>query len=149
VVDAHRRPAAEVDHRGNGRSQHATIDELEWIREDAKLSTNVERDAAVDDLIALVGGIDGILQQQALADTAYFLQVVGMPSDDKRAAQVGATVLKAYRWQYIVSGTLEPRFQKMLSKLVDAVRMQRIQAALAPLAYAVPDRRDAVAAMAR
>jgi hypothetical protein len=72
-----------------------------------------------------------------------------MPSDDKRAAQVGATVLKAYRWQYIVSGTLEPRFQKMLSKLVDAARMQRIQAALAPLAYAVPDRRDAVAAMAR
>jgi hypothetical protein len=129
-------------------SQHAAIDELEWIREDAKLPTNAERDAAVEDLIALVGGVDGILQQQALADTAYFLQVVGMPSDDKRAAQVGATVLKAYRWQYIVSGTLEPRFQKMLSNLVDAAQMQRIQAALAPLAYAVPDRRDVVAAMA-
>jgi hypothetical protein len=129
-------------------SQHATIDELEWIREDAKLATNAERDAAVEDLIALVGGVDGILQQQALADTTYFLQVVGMPTDDKRAAQVGVTVLKAYRWQYIVSGTMEPRFQKMLASLVDAAQMQRIQAALAPLAYAVPDRPEVVAAMA-
>ena len=28
--------------------------------------------------------------------------------------QVRDTVLKAYRWQYIVSGVLEPRFQKVL-----------------------------------
>ena len=48
-------------------SQHAIIDELEWQRENARLST-CERDAAVDDLIALVAGIDGMLQQQAKAD---------------------------------------------------------------------------------
>ena len=46
-------------------SQHAIIDELEWIREDAKLASSEARDAAVDDLIALVGGVDGILQGQA------------------------------------------------------------------------------------
>jgi hypothetical protein len=129
-------------------SQHATIDELEWAREDARLATNAERDAAIEDLIALVGGVDGILQQQAQADTAYFLHVAGMPAGDARAARVGATVLKAYRWQYIVSGTMEPRFQKMLASLVDEAQMQRIQAALAPLAYAVPDRPEAVAAIA-
>ena len=128
-------------------SQHATIDELEWQREDAKLASKAERDAAVEDLIALVGGVDGILQAQAQADAAYFLQVAGMPAGDARAAQVGATVLKAYRWQYIVSGTMEPRFQKMLASLVDDQQMQRIQAALAPLAYAVPNRAEAVAAM--
>jgi hypothetical protein len=128
-------------------SQHATIDELEWLREDAKLPGQAERDAAVDELIALVGGIDGLLQQQARADTAYFLQVAGMPGDDRRAAQVGETVLKAYRWQYIVSGTLEPRFQKMLASLVNEAQMQRIQAALAPLAYAVPRHAEVVAAM--
>jgi hypothetical protein len=129
-------------------SQHATIDELEWVREDAKLASDAERDAAVEDLIALVGGVDGILQQQAQADAAYFLQVAGMPSGDARAAQVEATVLKAYRWQYIVSGTMEPRFQKVLASLVNDRQMQRIQAALAPLAYAVPNRAEAVAAMA-
>ncbi|HZF81054.1 MAG TPA: hypothetical protein VEZ89_14830 [Rubrivivax sp.] len=119
-------------------SQHVTIDELEWAREDAKLKSQAGRDVAVEDLIALVGGVDGILQQQAQADSDYFLQVTGMPRGDARAAQVHALVLKAYRWQYIVSGTLEPRFQKALASLVDDAQMQRIQAALAPLAYAMP-----------
>jgi len=119
-------------------SQHAIIDEMEWVREDGKLASQAERDAAVDDLIALVGGIDGLLQVQAKADAAYFLGVSGLPADDAHAAQVAATVLKAYRWQYIVSGAIQPRFQAVLGKLVDAAQMQRIQAALAPLAYAIP-----------
>jgi hypothetical protein len=47
-------------------------------------------------------------------------------------------VLKAYRWQYIVSGVMEPRFQKTLFSLVDSQQAARIQSALVPLAYAVP-----------
>jgi hypothetical protein len=128
-------------------SQHAIIDELEWVREDAKLKDDAQRDAAVDDLIALVGGVDGILQAQAQADAAYFLQVSGMPPNGERATQVNTTLLKAYRWQYIVSGTLEPRFQKLLGGLVSAAQMARIQAALAPLSYAVPARAEAMHAM--
>ncbi len=128
-------------------SQHAIIDELEWAREDARLKNDAERDAAVDDLIALVGGVDGILQAQARADAAYFLDASGMARDGERAGQVHATLLKAYRWQYIVSGTLEPRFQKLLGSLVGAAQMARIQAALAPLAYAVPARAEAMQAM--
>jgi hypothetical protein len=128
-------------------SQHAIIDELEWAREDAKLACDAERDAAVDDLVALVGGMDGILQAQAGADAAYFLNVIGAGRDDDRAEQVHATLLKAYRWQYIVSGTLEPRFQRLLGALLSAAQMARIQAALAPLSYAVPARAEVVAAM--
>jgi len=125
-------------HHWKEESQHAIIDELEWAREDARLASPAERDTAVDDLIALVGGVDGILQAQARADAAYFLQVQGMPPEGGQAQQVHDTVLKAYRWQYIVSGALEPRFQAMLASLVDEPQMQRIQAALAPLTYAVP-----------
>jgi hypothetical protein len=121
-------------------SQHAIIDELEWEREDGKLASDAQRDAAVDDLIALVVGVDGILQAQAQADAAYFLGASGMAQDGTRAEQVHATLLKAYRWQYIVSGTLEPRFQKLLGELVSEAQMGRIQAALAPLSYAVPAR---------
>ncbi len=128
-------------------SQHAIIDELEWEREDAKLKSEAQRDAAVDDLIALVGGVDGILLGQAKADAAYFLAVSGMTQDGARAEQVNATLLKAYRWQYIVSGTLEPRFQKTLVRLVSAAQLARIQAALAPLSYAVPARAEAMSAM--
>ncbi len=128
-------------------SQHAIIDELEWIREDAKLASPEARDAAVNDLIALVGGVDGILQGQASADAEYFLRVVGMSADEKRAAQVASTVLKAYRWQYIVSGAIHPHFQKVLSSLASAEQMGRIQAALALLTYAMPTQAEAAAAM--
>jgi hypothetical protein len=126
-------------------SQHAIIDELEWEREDAKLQSEAQRDAAVDDLIALVGGIDGLLQGQAEADAAYFMAASGMEPDGTRAQQVHATLLKAYRWQYIVSGTLEPRFRKLLGELAGNARVARIQAALAPLTYAVPARAPACA----
>ncbi len=47
-------------------------------------------------------------------------------------------MLKAYRWQYIVSGVMEPRFQKVLFPLLDEAQGARIQHALAPLSYAVP-----------
>jgi hypothetical protein len=52
-------------------SQHAILDELEWRREDEKLTAE-QRDHAVDDLIELVGAVDQILQAQAEADTQYF-----------------------------------------------------------------------------
>ncbi|MCL4182993.1 MAG: hypothetical protein KJ011_06045 [Burkholderiaceae bacterium] len=118
-------------------SQHAILDELEWAREDGKLS-QAQRDAAVDDLIALVAGVDGILQAQAGSDAAYFLRQTGMAGDTARAAAVGATLLKAYRWQYIVSGALEPRFQETLGSLIDETQMKRVLDALAPLMYARP-----------
>jgi hypothetical protein len=46
--------------------QHAVLDELEWRREDARLSDD-ERDAAVDDLIALVGAVDNGAQSLPVA----------------------------------------------------------------------------------
>jgi len=120
-------------------SQHAILDELEWQREDAKLSAT-ERDAAVDDLIALVGGVDGILQTQAQADARYFLDTIGMAPEGARAAAVRAGLLKAYRWQYIVSGVSDPRFQKVLSGMITEAQLQRIQQALTPLMHAAPAR---------
>ncbi|WP_418315160.1 hypothetical protein [Piscinibacter sakaiensis] len=128
-------------------SQHAIVDELEWTRVDRKLASDAERDAAVADLIALVQGVDGILQAQAAADAGYFLRIAQIPDADPRAEAVCKTLLKAYRWQYIVSGAMQPRFQHQLAGLVSAAQLQRIQAALEPLAYAVPDRSEAVHAM--
>jgi hypothetical protein len=124
-------------------SQHAILDELEWVREDAKLASDAERDAAVDDLIALVGGVDGILQAQAQSDAAYFIGVSGTAFDATSAGRIHDTLLKAYRWQYIVSGVMEPRFQTILGSLISKAQMQRIQDALAPLMYAVRAKADA------
>jgi hypothetical protein len=112
--------------------QHAILDELEWRREDAKLSA-AERDRAVDDLIALVAAVDGILQVQSIADVAYFVEIAGrrFTAEERRALDLG--VLKAYRWQYIGSGVQHPHFQKVLGELIDARQAERIGAALAPI----------------
>lgn len=114
-------------------SQHAVLDELEWRRCDESLGTQ-ERDAAVDDLIALVGAVDGILQAQASADADYFLNIVGRELSAAGGAGVRDGVLRAYRWQYIFSGVEQTRFVEILDSLVTPDQGRRIRAALATLA---------------
>jgi hypothetical protein len=114
-------------------SQHAILDELEWRREHARL-TEAERDRGVDDLIALVGAVDGILQAQSAADADYFLASAGRAFGSDEAAALRDRLLAAYRWQYIVSGAQEPRFGEVLQELTTPAQMQRIGAALAPIA---------------
>jgi hypothetical protein len=113
-------------------SQHAILDELEWRRENANLSAT-ERDVAVDDLIALVGAVDGLLQLQAGADAEYFLKVCGRSFTEQERARVRAGVLKAYRWQYIVSGVEDPRFMDILGSMITPAQADRIGKALAPI----------------
>ncbi len=113
-------------------SQHAILDELEWVRVDAELG-KVERDAAVEDLIVLVGAVDGILQAQAQADAKYFEACCGRALTEAECRSVNASVLRAYRWQYIVSGVQDARFGKTLGSLIDAEQGARIQQALAPI----------------
>ena len=113
-------------------SQHAILDELEWMREDDRLDA-AARDRAVDDLIALVGAIDGLLRIQAQADTAYFVRVVERSFSEEEARHIGEAVLAAYRWQYIVSGVENPRFREILGRMIDAEQAARIGDALAPI----------------
>ena len=128
-------------------SQHAVLDELELRREDQRLD-KAARDAAVSDLIALVGAVDGVLQAQAQADARYFSRIAGTGFSDSQLEQIHAAVLKAYRWQYIVSGVMEPRFQEVLFSLVDEEQAARIHGALAPLTYAVPQQPEVPLPMA-
>lgn len=113
-------------------SQHAIIDELEWVQEDGRLSP-AERDRAVDDLIGLVGAVDGILQTQSKADTAYFAEVARWSAQAPERQRLADGLLRAYRWQYIVSGVRDARFAGLLSTMLSAPQMDRIQQALAPL----------------
>jgi hypothetical protein len=113
-------------------SQHAILDELEWRRENANLSA-AERDRAVDDLIELVAAVDGILQLQAGADVDYFLKVCERPFTILEVERLRAGVLKAYRWQYIVSGVQDPRFMGILDDMITPEQSERIGAALAPI----------------
>jgi hypothetical protein len=113
-------------------SQHAILDELEWVRHDAGLTAE-KRDRAVDEFIELVTAVDGILQVQARADASYFAATCGRAVDGAEARAIEAAFLEAYRWQYIHSGAQHPQFGKVLSSLITEKQGQRIQAALATI----------------
>jgi len=113
-------------------SQHAILDELEWRREHARL-TEAEREQGVTDLIELVGAVDGTAQVQARADASYFIECVGPIYSPTEQAAIHDTLLRAYRWQYIVSGVQEPRFNEVLGSMITPAQGERIGAALAPL----------------
>jgi len=113
-------------------SQHAVLDELEWRRLDESLS-RAERVKGVDDLLALVTAVDGILQLQAAADSDYFTRQLQARLSDAERERVQATFLRAYRYQYIGSGIAQTRFPEILFGLVGDAEATRIQAALGPL----------------
>lgn len=110
-------------------SQHAILDELEWKRENARLSDD-ERDQAVTDLIELVGAVDGIILAQAQSDGDYFLMQAGRSFTREQEQAIHATLLNAYRWQFIFSGVQEPRFLEVLGSMITPAQGARINAAL-------------------
>jgi len=112
--------------------QHAMLDELEWVRENGRLTLR-QKEQAVDDLIGLVGAVDGILQGQAAADADYFIATAGRAYGGEQQADIRATLLRAYRWQYIVSGVQHPHFGRLLTAMTTRAQMERIQSALAPI----------------
>ena len=116
-------------------SQHAILDELEWMRHDATISTDA-RDRAVNEFIELVGAVDGILQMQAAADAAYAMHVMTMRGRRFAEAEQRAierTMLKAYRWQYILSGAQHPHFVKVLTALTTDAQRARVGTAITTL----------------
>jgi hypothetical protein len=112
-------------------SQHAIMDELEWKRVDSAMTPQA-RDQGVNDLIDLVAAVDGMLQAQAIADADYFLKNCRKFSDQQQNA-IRDCILRAYRWQYIVSGVTDPRFTEILTGLITEAQAQRVTRALEPL----------------
>ena len=113
-------------------SQHAVMDELEWTRLDRYL-TPAERDRAVDEFIELVAAVDGILQDQAAADAKYFSKISRRKLSEAEQELLWSGILRAYRWQYIVTGAGHPRFQMLLGRFVTPAQGRRILNALAPI----------------
>jgi len=113
-------------------SQHAILDELEWKRENSKL-TAAQRDRAVGELIELVAGVDGMLKAQAPADVDYFLATCPRTFTPAETERLRAGMLRAYRWQYIVSGVQNPRFNELLGTMITPEQAKRIGDALAPI----------------
>jgi hypothetical protein len=113
-------------------AHHAVMDALEWPRIDARL-TQEQRDAAVDEVIALVCDVDGLLQAQSLYDAEYFLSICNPSFTESEIEDLKAGMLRAYRWQYIFSGVEHPKFQTLLGELTTTAQRERLGTALASL----------------
>jgi hypothetical protein len=111
-------------------SQHAVMDELELVRENGKLGFE-DRDKAVDELIELLLAVDGILQSQSSQDAEYFAASCERGFNSEELKAIKAVLLKAYRWQYLLSGMQVPHFCEVLSAAISSTQSNRIAAALA------------------
>ena len=109
--------------------QHAILDELEWRRVDAATSAD-EREAAMGELVELIGTFDSVVQAQAAADSEYFIATGGRRFSPIERAAVQAAMLDAYRFQYIVSGTSHPHFVATLASLATEAQLARFQRAV-------------------
>lgn len=113
-------------------SRYIALGEDEWRQTHRGLSA-MQREQAVNDLIAMLDILDGTIQAQAETDAIYFLVSCGRIFRDNQAQQVCDVVLRAYRWQFILSGMQEVRFLTVLGSLISDAQGERIYRALAPI----------------
>jgi len=113
-------------------AQHARMDHLETLRAFADMSA-AERDEAVDDLILLVGAVDGLLQEQARLDTRNLGRALDRELTEDETRAVHEQVLAAKRHTFLVTGVTHPRFLELFAEVTDAAQQGRVNAALTQL----------------
>jgi len=116
-------------------AQHAKMDHLETLRAFGGM-TEAEKDTAIDHLIELVGGVDGLLQQQSGLDVENFERLRGSPLDAATREEVGREILRAKRWTFILSGVTHPRFQELFLAVTTPAQRDKVSRALAPIVAA-------------
>ena len=113
-------------------SQHAQLDHLETLRAFAAMD-EAARERAIDELIELVAGVDGLLQKQVELDLQNFAQAAGRRLDGNEEAELRAALLAAKRWTFIQSGVTHPRFQELFSAVTTPAQQARVGRALTAL----------------
>jgi hypothetical protein len=110
-------------------SQHARLDHLETLRAFGRM-TEPEKDQAIDDLIELVGAVDGLLQKQAELDVENLQRVLGRGLGKAEQREVLTAVLAAKRYTFIESGVTHPNFQELFALVTTSAQQQKVQQAL-------------------
>lgn len=110
-------------------SQHARMDHLETLRAFKGISDH-DRQVAIEDLIELVGAVDGLLQQQAALDVDNFEHYLGRTLKSEQRREVLARVLDAKRYTFIESGVTHPNFVELFGSVTTAAQQAQVQKAL-------------------
>jgi len=110
-------------------AQHAKMDHLEAVRAFESM-TDAERDQAIDELIELVGAVDGLLEKQAGYDVENLVLCLDRELSPAEAREVYEAVLAAKRWTFIESGTTHPRFLDLFLQVTTPEQQARVTEAL-------------------
>jgi P-aminobenzoate N-oxygenase AurF len=115
-------------------SQHARMDHLETLRAFTGI-TDEDRQMAIEDLIELVGAVDGLLQQQAGLDVDNLERYLDRSLSAPVRGQVYARVLDAKRYTFIESGVTHPNFQELFAAVTTPAQQEQVQKALAGILH--------------
>lgn len=110
-------------------SQHARLDHLETLRAFRGM-TEGEKDQAIDDLITLVGAVDGLLQTQAQLDVENLQLVLDRTLAKGDQQEILAAVIAAKRYTFIESGVTHPNFQELFGLVTTPGQQRKVEEAL-------------------
>jgi hypothetical protein len=110
-------------------SQHARMDHLETLRAFTDIADE-NRQMAIEDLIELVGALDGLLQQQTGLDVDNLERYLDRPLGASVRGEVYARVLDAKRYTFIESGITHPNFLELFGMVTTPAQQEQVQKAL-------------------
>lgn len=111
-------------------SQHAVLIELAW-REVHAGASDMQRDQGVAELASLLDELATGVMRQAEADAQFVAQRLASSLGAGEQGALLQLLHQAYRYQFIGSGLLEPRFIHTLQTLVSPAQLQRLSAGFA------------------
>ena len=113
-------------------AQHAHLDHLEILRAVGTM-TAAETDEAIDDLIELVGAVDGLLQEQVKRDVENLQQYLDRTFTGGELDEVSSNLLRAKRYTFIESGVTHKNFLETFAEVTTPQQQEKVQAALGAL----------------
>jgi len=113
-------------------SQHAQMDHLETLRAFSGMDP-AARDQAMDDLIELVGAVDGLLEQQVGLDVENLARYLDREFEPGERQDLVRGLLRAKRWTFLESGVTHPRFRELFAEVATPEQQARVAAALSGL----------------
>lgn len=113
-------------------AQHAHLDHLEILREFGTM-TDAEKDEAVDDLIELVGAVDGLLQEQVKRDIENLRRYLDRTFTESESEEISSNLLRAKRYTFIESGVTHKNFLETFAAVTTTQQQEKVQSALGAL----------------
>jgi hypothetical protein len=113
-------------------SQHAKMDHLETLRAFGNMNAK-QKDEAIDQLIGLVGAVDGLLKTQSQLDLINLSKYLDRRFTNEEAGEVYAGVFRAKRYCFIESGVTHPNFLAVFAEVTTQEQQGKVNNSLQAL----------------